>query len=819
LENRRANGGASHAGPANAHPELKAAAGFHAAGRLAEAEAAYRHILETDPENFEAKHLLGVLHAQKGAFAEAASLIGEALALDDRSAPAWNNYANVLHRLNRMDEALNAYDRAIALNPVHVEAHNNRGILLHDAGRHDEGLASIDYAIALKPDHASAHYNRATVLSRVGRQEEALASFDSALMAKPDYAEAHNNRGTLLRALGRLEEALLCYDRAVQLRPNDPAMVVNRGAGLHDLGRVEEALAHYEVALKYDSNNPHVWRARGNALYDLRRFPESLAAYDRALALNGEDAESHNVRGNTLRSLNRTDEALAAYDRAVTLSPTHAKAHHNRGILLENLGRYEDALIACDTALLHDVNDAEAMGQGFLIAAGLCDWRGLAARRETITGAVQAGLPVPPYAVLVMADDPALQAQAAENYTRSYYPVRKTMAKPPAARAGRSRRRVAYVSADFFAHATAHLAAGLFEAHDRDGFEIYGVSIGPSDGSAMRQRLEASFDRFIDAAAKPDHEVARLLAALDVDIAVDLKGHTRDGRPGIFAHRPAPIQISYLGYPGTMGAPYIDYIMADETVIPPGAESFYRERVVRLPDSYQVNDSRRRIAETNLTRADFGLPESRSDGGGFVFCSFNNPHKLNPETFDAWLDILRAVPDSVLWIYVAHARARDNLRDRAADGGVAKERLVFADFENDAARHLARLKLADLVLDSQPYNAHTTASDALWAGVPILTWEGQSFPARVAASVLRADDAADLITASRADYIARAKALASDSATLHRWKDELAARRKTSALFDTSRTARHIEAAYRTMWDRHLRGLPPEGFAVERDHV
>ncbi len=813
MENRRANGGAPRS-PAAPSGELKTAIGFHAQGQLAEAEAAYRQILDSEPENFEAQHLLGVLHAQKGAFPEAAQLIGQALALDEHSAPAWNNYANVLHRLNRLDESLTAYDRAIALNPVHVEAHNNRGIALHDSGRHDEALASIDQAIALKPDHASAHYNRATVLNGLGRSEEALSSYESALLAKPDYAEAFNNRGSLLRAMGRFDEAMQCYDRAVQLRPGDPAMVYNRASGLHDLGRLEEALTGYDMALRMNPAAVHLWRARGNALYDLRRFTDALAAYDRAIQLSPEESENHNVRGNALRALNRFDEALAAYGRAIELNTGHAKAHHNHGILLENLGRYEDALIACDTALIHDANDAEAMGQGFLIASGLCDWRGLSARRETITQAVNNGLPVPPYAVLVMADDPALQAKAAQNYSRLYYPARKPLAKTGGARTGHTRLRVAYVSADFFTHATAHLASGLFEAHNRDAFELYGVSIGPNDNSPIRKRLEASFDRFIDASAKPDHEVARQLAALDVDIVVDLKGHTREARPGIFAYRPAPIQVSYLGYPGTMGAPFIDYILADEIVIPERSAHHYSESIAWLPDTYQTNDGRRRISDENFTRADFGLPDD-----AFVFCSFNNPHKLNPETFDTWLEILTAVPESVLWLFAGHARARENLRTRAKDKGIAEERLIFADFETDTARHLARLKLADLVLDSQPYNAHTTASDALWAGVPVLTQRGESFPARVAASVLLADGAPELVTTSRAEYVARAKELASNAESLHTLKTKLAANRSTHALFDTARHTRHIEAAYRTMWDRYLRGLPPENFKVDTTHV
>ena len=792
---------------------LGRAVAFHSGGMLSEAETAYRNILKNEPAHFEALHLLGVLLAQRGQMDEALRLLAEAVAVNPAAPAAWNNYGNTLQKLNRVDDALAAYDHAIAVRPDYVEAHNNRGIALYDNGRFEDALADFDRALALKGDHASAHYNRANVLHRLGRLEDALAAFDAAIAANPNYAEAYNNRGTLLHTLGRTDDSLASYQQAASLKPQDPTLLYNLGTGLHSVGRIEDALASYDGSLARNGANPDVWRARGNALHDLRRFAEALASYDTAISIDPAAAENFNTRGNTLKSINRFEDALGSYDRAIALAPDHAKAQYNRGIVLENLGRFEDALNACDAATqAAPEGNAEAEAMAFLLAGGLCDWHGLSSRRERLIAATKAGQTIPPYAMLTVVDSPELQAKAAVNFTNAYHPPRGRAGarpKPPA----RTKRRIAYVSADFYTHATTHLAAGLFERHNRESFEVYGVSVGPNDNSPMRARLEAGFDRFIDAFAKSDFEVARLLTGLNVDIAIDLKGHTRDSRPGIFAFRPCPIAVSYLGYAGTMGANYIDYLLADATVIPEGTDHFYTEQVVRLPFSYQINDSRRVLPDAAMTRSDAGLPEQ-----GFVYCSFNNPHKIMPEIFDVWMRLLESVPDSVLWLNVTHDRAKKNLTQEALARGIDAARLVFAGFEPDLGHHLSRLALADLVLDTLPYNAHTTASDALWAAVPVVTCLGESFPARVAASLLQAAGLPELVTSTLADYETLAKKLALDPALLRGFKERLKTGRESCALFDTGATTRHIEAAYETMWDRQVRGLPVQGFAVPAAH-
>ncbi|HMH18234.1 MAG TPA: hypothetical protein VK572_08810, partial [Burkholderiales bacterium] len=436
-------------------------------------------------------------------------------------------------------------------------------------------------------------------------------------------------------------------------------------------------------------------------------------------------------------------------------------------------------------------------------------WHERGARVETLRGHVREGRSiVDPFAFLVACQELDEQKLCAEHYLADALPE----GLPVPYRSGRVRHdkiRVAYLSSDFHEHATAQLAAGLFELHDRSRFETIGVSFSPDDGSEMRKRVSGSFGRFSDVRAMSDAEVAHLLRELEVDIAVDLKGYTKGSRPGILAHRSAPIQVSYLGYPGTMGAGFIDYILADEFILPPQHQGFYTEKAVYLPGSYQVNDSKKRIAERAPTRAEAGLPQE-----GFVFCCFNISYKIQPPMFDIWMRLLCLAPGSVLWLLRDNALAEENLRKEARARGVEPHRLVFAS-RMKLDEHLARHRLADLFLDTLPYNAHTTASDALWAGLPVLTCAGGAFAGRVAGSLLHAVGLPELVTQSLEEYEALALTLASEPPRLGEIRRKLERNRATAPLFDTDRFRRHLESAYTTMWDIWQRGEQPRAFAVD----
>ena len=753
--------------------QLSQAVAFHRAGLLAEAEQIYRAILQVQPADFDSLHLLGVVHFQRGAHAAALDHIDAALRINPRSADAHNNCGNIHSDLRQFASACASYDRAIAINPNYAEALVGRANALHELGNFADALADCDRALRLRPDYAEASYNRGNALAAQKRHEDACAAYDRAIMLRPTYAEAFNNRGGVRHTLGQDEGALADFEQAIRLKPDYAQAFNNRGLTLSALKRFEDALASFDQAIAM-APTAEALNNRGTALQDLRQWEQAIASFDQALALDPNYVDAYFNRATTWQSLNRLTEAAADYDAAYARNPDLRQLRGARLHARMHLCRWDDFDRTCA-----DLVSA--------IADGTC-----AAH---------------PFALLPMGSTPAQQRACAEIYVADTCPP---AANPlwPGERHADGRIRVAYLSADLHDHATAHLMAGLFEHHDRSRFETSALSFGPAQDSDMRRRLMRAFDRFIDVRAQSDQAVAELVRALEIDIAVDLKGFTQDARPNIFARRPAPIQVSYLGYPGTLGTRSIDYLIADRFVIPAEREDAYAENIVCLPDSYQVNDARRSVSASVPARASAGLPDT-----GLVFCCFNNVYKITPDVFDIWMRLLQGVDGSVLWLMAGHPAATDNLRREAQRRGVAPERLIFAD-RTRPDDHLARHRLADLFLDTYYCNAHTTASDALWAGLPLLTCSGETFASRVAGSLLRAVGLPELITGSLPDYEALAFTLARDPEMLAALKQKLVANRAACSLFDTARTTRQVEAAYATMWERHRRGEAPTGFAV-----
>ncbi len=680
----------------------------------------------------------------------------------------------VRYQLGRLSEAVDYLDRAIRRNPDFAEAHNNRGIALKGLGRLEEAVESYGRALGLKPNDAKAHNNLGNALAELGRPEAAIASYREALALAPTDGEVASNLGAALQDQGRFEEAISSFERALALRPNDAEILNNLATALAAAGRRDDAIDRYRQALALAPGAAMVHYNLGNALAETARWDEAVASYDRALAAAPEHVDTHNNLGNALRNLGRNEEALASFRRVLELDPANAGAF---------------SMVA-------------------QIERAICDWSNFRETREALIRRVrEGGSVVGPFTFAITSDDPADQLRCAREYRA------QILASAPAATEVRvdrqdARIRLAYVSADFREHAVARLLVELIERHDRDRFEVVGVSIGPDDGSAMRRRLEAGFDRFIDAGTQSDNEIAALIAAERSHIAVDLNGYTKHCRPDIFAHRPAPIQVNYLGYPGTMGAEFIDYVVTDPFIAPASAEADFSERLVRLPDCYQPNDGQRPIAETTPSRAEAGLPEQ-----GFVFCSFNNSFKITPDLFEIWMRLLRQMPESVLWLLGDSEATERNLRREAAAREIEPARLLFAP-RVPQAEHLARHRLADLFLDTLPYNAHTTASDALWAGLPVLSCAGRSFQARVAGSLLHAVGLPELVVNNLADYEALALRLARDGERLAALGAKLARNRSTAALFDCRRYCRHLEAAYREMFDTWHRGEAPKAIRV-----
>jgi predicted O-linked N-acetylglucosamine transferase (SPINDLY family) len=753
---------------------IQQAIALHQQGKFADAERLYREVLRSRPRDFDALHMLGVLQYQQGRVQDALPLLEAAIAVDARSAAAHINRGLALASLRRNPEALAAFDAALAIAPRNADALASRGDTLCDLGRRDEALASYDRAIAIDPRHVAALVNRGLALRDLGRPAEALASYDAAVAVAPEDAEAWNNRGVALTDLGSVEDALNSYERALALWPDYVDALLNRASTLLALRRPADAIASYARALALRGDLAQAHGGRGHACYDLGRFVEALAHYEKALVVGPGDFDAAVGRARTLCKLDRYQEALAEYERLYALRPDFPN-------------------------LLGDLAHCRAT---------VCQWLdGAALERRLVAEAVAGRAAVDPFMVLSFGSTEEEQLACAQSWLRH----RKVMAAERTwDRRGLSgdKIRVAYLSADFHRHATAHLIAELLERHDRSRFEIIGVSFGPDDKSPLRSRLIKSFDRFFDVTAKSDRDTAKLLRDLNTHIAVDLKGFTTDARIGILAERAAPIQVSYLGYPGTTGASFIDYVIADPVVLPFARQPVYTERIVHLPDSYQVNDSKRSTGEGHAPRRDQGLPE-----GGFVFCCFNNMPKLNARMFDIWMRLLKAVEASVLWLYAPNDLAPVNLRREAQSRGVDPARLVFAR-PADLPDHLARHRLADLFLDTLPYNAHTTASDSLWAGVPLVTCRGETFAGRVAASLLHAVGLPELVAENLEAYEALALSLATDPARLRAIRSRLEQQRLTLPLFDCDRFRRNIESAYATMWDIWQRGEPPRGFAV-----
>jgi protein O-GlcNAc transferase len=683
------------------------------------------------------------------------------------------------HQRGELRAAETLYREVLLAQPRCFDALHLSGVAATQRGAFDEGIALIRRAIAVDETQANAWFSLARALLEQRDAIGALAACDALAAMQPQNAEVWFLRGNALQLGGAHEEAVDSYAEALRLQPNYPAALNNQGHSLRILRRTGQALAVFARALELQPAYTMALNNQGLALLDLRRVPEALSSFDDALRLQPAFVEVLSNRGTALFALKRFAEAAETFERLAAVAP--------------NLGG--------------------ALGNFLYARRNCCDWREHESLAQRITAAVQRGECTDvPLSFMCVSDSPQAQLTCARTFTAARYPQPKSLLpqslqprRPPA----HGRIRIAYLSGDFGEHAVSYLLAGVIERHDTSRFDTIAVAWGRQNDGLTRKRLETAFGRFIDATEFSDADIAMQLRDLEIDIAIDLTGHTGGQRTGIFALRAAPLQVNYLGFPGTSGAPYMDYIIADPTVVPDGEESAYSECVARLPDCYLPNDDRRSVGRETITRSDAHLPES-----GFVFCAFNNPVKITPAVFGVWMELLRQIPGSVLWLRAGVLEARRNLERAAERQGIAPARLVFAAAVDSIESHLARHRLADLFLDTLPYNGHTTTCDALWSGLPVLTCSGRSFASRVGRSALQALGLPELITDNLESYAQVALALARDPARLGSIRERLAEHRRTSALFDTTRYCRRLEAAYVTMRQRLRMGLSPAGFTV-----
>ena len=780
-------------------------------GDLATAERLFRQTVELRPDYAEGFNNLGTLLLQRGRPAEAAAAHRRAIALKPGYAEAHFALGNALKQQDDLGAALAAYREAIALRPDYAEAHNNAGVVLQRQGRRDDALAAYRAAAALQPAYAQAQFNAGVVLQEQGELDGAAAAFRQVIALRPDIADAYNNLGTVLQDIGHADEALAAFADAIARKADFAEAHFNRGVALRTLGRLDEALAAYGEAGRLRPGYVAAINNAGIVLQELGRPSEAIELYRRLLETWPAYAEAHNNFGAALLAERRAEAALTALQQATALKPDYPEAFYNLGNAWRELGRLEGAIAAYQTALRLQPDNADAFSQLVYHRWRACDWTDYAADQQKLLDLVRrAAARVPPFYLLATPATAADQLSCARQWIAPLRPPPTETYRDHRART-RDRIRLGYLSADFHQHATAHLAVELFERHDRARFEVVGYSYGPDDASPMRARLAGAFDRLVDLRGASHRVAAERIHADEVDILVDLKGYTHHARPRIAAYRPAPVQVSYLGYPATMGADFIDYILVDAFVVPAHEQPDFSEKLVHLPGCYQANDRRREIAAAAPSRAQCGLPPD-----GLVLCSFNNSYKITPDVFAVWMRLLAAVPRSVLWLLEPNDLVRRNLQREAERRGVDPARLVFAPLV-PLPEHLARHRNADLFLDTVPCNAHTTASDALWAGLPLLTCAGTTFAGRVAGSLLQAIGLPELVAGSLGDYERMALALARDPQRLAALRATLSRNRETTPLFDLPRLVGHIETAYGRMWDAWCTGRSPVGFAITDD--
>ncbi len=762
--------------------------------------------ISIDPKCAGAFHILGMIRCLQGALTEAEKFLLKAVSLNKKDSYIFFNLAKCLSDQGKDNSALKWHRKAIELDRSNPDFWLNYGISLVNVGKLEESLSAFDSIIRISPNHPRAWFNKAASLLKIGRLDAGLNCSARSVELSPDSAEAWKIHGIILGKLGLPDQASEAYNSSLKINPTQPDTWQLLGTALYDMKQLDEAVKSLSVSIKLDPTTAVTFLNRGVVLQELEKIEDAISDFYTARTLDGKSALTHFSLGVALAKQYQYLDAAASYEEALKQDCNYSPAWHNLGIALSELKRYEDAVKSYIKALELGMDEDFLLGNLMHTKLRICDWsdfniyleqlkRGLERRSRVTT----------PLIAICLFDSPSLQKTAAELYSSLKCKGEKPLDKSTS-RKSLEKIRIAYFSMDFREHPVGYLIAELFELHDRNYFELYGVSFGINTQDSLRRRIEESFDHFIDVSGWTTNAIAQLCQELNLDIAIDLGGFTKDARPEIFARKIAPTQINYLGFPGTMGSENYDYIIADQVLIPSNYQGCFTEKIIYLPNCFQVNDSKRKISKNPGSRSQHNLPDH-----GFVFCCFNNTWKLLPEMFGLWIEILTKVDDSVLWFRADNLVASKNIRIEAEKRGMDPSRLVFAEFtEHDL--HLARYTLADLFLDTYPYNGHTTTSDALWAGLPVLTIEGSSYASRVASSLLRCLDLDELITNTREEYVQLAVELSRNRPRLSRIKEKLGSNRVSAPLFDTPLFTTHIESAYKAVYQVKQSGKM-------RDHI
>ncbi len=679
-----------------------------------------------------------------------------------------------------------------------LDAEFDRAFRLHQEGKLREAWFRYEAVLKAQPAHAAALHYSGVVLYQAGKHAQAAERIRAALALQPAQPDAWSNLALVLDAVGRREAAVNAHKEALRYSPDAPELLVNLAGGQLALGDSEAAEASARKAIAGDPAHAGAWYNLALSLVPQGRVLEALDAASRAAGHAPAQSAYAGLKAQLEATLGAGTAARQTLEAALARAPTNPALRFQLATIEDESGALGAAADAYEQVLRLDPQNGAALSQLMFVRQRLCDWHDLPELRARFEAGVTRGTPLlSPFVLLSNSSSRALQRRCAAAWSAAQGGVVAPVT--PRLLSG-ARLRIGYLSADFHTHATAYLAAGLFEQHDRARFEVIGYSTGPDDRSPLRARVVRAFDGFVDAADWSAERLAEAIRADGIDILVDLKGHTQGASSRTLALHPAPIQVHYLGYPGTLGGGLVDYLVGDAIVTPPAHAEDYAETLVLLPGSYQVNDRRRPIAAP-LPRDALDLPAD-----AVVLCGFNSAYKLNSSVLDAWMRILEQAPAAVLWLLVRDAADPQvrNLRREAVRRGIDARRLVFATTRSNP-EYLALFLNADLFLDTWPYNAHTTASDALWAGCPVVTWRGETFAGRVAASLLHAVGLPELVADDVDDYVRQAVALAGDAADRTRLRAYLGGPGRASALFDTATSTRSLEAAYEAMADQYRR--------------
>jgi len=805
---------------------IQTALSFHEKGEFAKAVHIYTDVIKQDPSHFQALNLLGLAYQQLECDQKALDAFELALKLiNSNSLTHYSAGASAL-KLARHSLALKHTNFALILAPGDAKTIVNQGIALHKLGELEGARKSYSRAVLIDPYFAAAHFNLGCTLQEMdfdGALNLAVQTYAISIVLNPADPAVYNNIGNAFKTKKIFNEAIKSFQRALILNPSLAVTHYNKGTTEYFVKNYELAIKDLTKALELDPVSESSWNNIGNAFKELGSYADALRAYERVLILT---SGSHNFEifyniGVAQHELGLYAEACDSYTKSLKLEPLYTRALNARAITHRHLRKFDQAISDFKEVLRIDPHFEYAIGNLLHTQMHIADWsdwgKYVQSQRENtelnqhlLSTQISNGQRVShPFPVLALYDDPALNLKASQIwFLDKHSPPLSDLTKEQnqnqkLSRSDLGRRiRLAYFSADFHNHATAYLIAELLELHDKEDFEIFAISFGPETKDEMQSRIMSSVDHFLQLSHLTDAQIASLCRELEIDIAIDLKGYTLQSRFNIFMYRCAPIQVGYIGYPGTSGSTCIDYFIADSICVPEGDKHLFTEKIVFMPGAYQVNDSKRHIKPCTASKSEMGLPNN-----GFVFCCFNNAYKITPKTFENWMNILRQVQGSVLWLLEDSEIITKNLRSAAHRLEVDPDRLVFAKRLN-LEEHLGRHIHADLFLDTLPYNAHTTASDALWAGLPVLTLQGHSFAARVASSLLSAIGLTDLITDSAEAYIQKAVYLALNPKELDAIKQTLTRNIASSSLFNTAQFALQIESAYKTMMTRFLKGEP-----------